>query len=478
MRASLWDAAVLGERRDPPGSGFRALLGKTVPLSELPPQGSDSGVLAGSGEQQPLRARVSCRYGHPEPCPVAVSLTSGRLDAHPHVRTADPESVSGRKGHRAAAGGGRGQGSTRTGPPHGTALGTLLARDRCLRKEEGGAQGQPETRITSSFKAEGADVHGHPDTKGDSLDSHLGSLTPRQTRAGVGPGCLGEPGLRVAGSCQGLWRGFQEKKDITNHGGLGVAWARGWQRAGPTWPVSAGGIGRQARGLLAAGQEARGRGVSPGPLSGARMGATPLLAAPGRITSPLLAPLQNGHGRSELQGLARVTGRSLCRVRTARGAVRARGRRGSALPTCTVGSSCVHRCPVFPARWPLPGLHVKPLRSLEGSGPSPETSMYLAWGGAGHAGRSLTAAQVSLMGSLDEPVAQLGALPKPGRLTRGPGWDPGSGFHQVPSDAEAAPHAEVLGPKQAWARDCLRAAGRGACPERQAVCWAKAWDPG
>lgn len=106
-----------------------------------------------------------------------------------------------------------------------------------------------------------------------------------------------------------------------------MAWARGWQRAGPTWPVSAGGIGRQARGLLAAGQEARGRGVSPGPLSGARMGATPLLAAPGRITSPLLAPLQNGHGRSELQGLARVTGRSLCRVGTARGAVRARGLR-------------------------------------------------------------------------------------------------------------------------------------------------------
>lgn len=35
------------------------------------------------------------------------------------------------------------------------------------------------------------------------------SLTSRQTRAGMGPGCLEEealePGLWVAGTCQGLW---------------------------------------------------------------------------------------------------------------------------------------------------------------------------------------------------------------------------------------------------------------------------------
>lgn len=214
----------------------------------------------------------------------------------------------------------------------------------------------------------------------------------------------------------------------------------------------------------------RGSDGSNAPARRTRANHIPAVGSSAKRARPLRAPgTREGDRAKPLSGPHRPGRREGAGVR---------GRGGSALPTCTVGSSCVHRCPVFPARWPLPGLHVKPLRSLEGSGPSPETSMYLAWGGAGHAGRSLTAAQVSLMGSLDEPVAQLGALPKPGRLTRGPGWDPGSGFHQVPSDAEAAPHAEVLGPKQAWARDCLRAAGRGACPERQAVCWAKAWDPG
>lgn len=103
-------------------------------------------------------------------------------------------------------------------------------------------------------------------------------------------------------------------------GGLGQGLAKGRTK------VAHAGCVREPAGRLAGhwpqGRKWRGRGVSPGPLSGAQMGALPLLTAPGQITSTLLAPLQDGHSHSELHRLVRVTGRSLRQVGTVWGAVR------------------------------------------------------------------------------------------------------------------------------------------------------------
>lgn len=213
----------------PPGSSFRAWLGKPVPPSELPPRGSDYEVLASSGE--------------PPPPPPPGPLTSGRLDAHPRARTADPESVSGREGHGAAAGGQAGPGphAGQSSARHGA---RRAAGTRPVPPEGGGRRASWRPVSTPSFKEEGGRRPRSPCPSGEQP-----GFEP-QTRAGVGPGSLGELGLRGAGTCQGLWRGFQEKKDITNHGGsgktVGGGPGQGWPRAGPKWPVLGASAGRLA----------------------------------------------------------------------------------------------------------------------------------------------------------------------------------------------------------------------------------------
>lgn len=81
--ALLWDTVVLGGRPDPPGSSFCALLGNPGPLSEPPPRGSDYEVLAHRvGGAAATPGPVSCQRCRPGPVPGAVSLASGRPDAH------------------------------------------------------------------------------------------------------------------------------------------------------------------------------------------------------------------------------------------------------------------------------------------------------------------------------------------------------------------------------------------------------------
>lgn len=182
-------------------------------------------------------------------------------------------------------------------------------------------------------------------------------------------------------------------------------------------------------------------------------GSSALLAAPGQITSSLLGrPLRAPRTREG-------DGAKLCQAGTVWGAVRTRGRGagGSAPPACSAGSSCICRCPVFPARRPLPGLHIRPPEKLKRP-----RSLGPFWGRAGAHWEGSDCCP-------GEPDVQPGgARRSPGGLAiahgrlGGPGWGPGSAFRHIPSDTEAAPHEAVTDPKPAWAGDGLRA-----CQERR-----------
>lgn len=141
--ALLWDTLVFGEWRDPSGSSFCDLLGKPVPLSELPPQGSNYYVLTDSGEWQPLPGLCELPAWPPRTLPSGCFSDlrqTGRTSAREDSRSGKRFREEGAPSCSRRADGG--QGSTRATSPaqHGT---RHAAATQQMPTEGGGGSGGP-----------------------------------------------------------------------------------------------------------------------------------------------------------------------------------------------------------------------------------------------------------------------------------------------------------------------------------------------
>lgn len=158
---------------------------------------------------------------------------------------------------------------------------------------------------------------------------------------------------------------------------MGVAWARGWQRAGQSvqcWVRQR--TSRQACGTLAAGQEVEGTWGLARTAERGSDGSSALLAAPGQITSSLLGrPLRAPRTREG-------DGAKLCQAGTVWGAVRTRGRGAGGSAPPSPGLLCREQLRLqvsgVPGSAALPGLHIRPLEKLKRP-----RSLGPSWGRAG-----------------------------------------------------------------------------------------------